>query len=72
MCDALNSKSTHHESFFRELNFSTQDGGDGFDKVAEYFGQNVFSSIDSNDNNSSDINGRLVGHHGHQSRSLKY
>eukprot|EP00944_MAST-04C_sp_MAST-4C-sp1_P004043 g4043.t1 len=72
MCDALNSKSTHHESFFRELNFSTQDGGDGFDKVAEYFGQNVFSSIDRNDNNSSDINGRLVGHHGHQSRSLKY
>ena len=27
---------------------------------AEYFGQNVFSSIDSNDNNSSDINGNLL------------
>ena len=46
MSEALNLKSTHHESFFRELKFSTQDGGDGFDKVAEYFGKNLFSNTD--------------------------
>jgi vacuolar protein sorting-associated protein 11 len=36
-------KARKHEDFFRELNFATKDGGEGFDKVAEYFGQNVFS-----------------------------
>ena len=58
MSEALNLKSTHHESFFRELKFSTQDGGDGFDKVAEYFGKNLFSNTDKSTSSSVSNNNR--------------